>query len=117
MKALINATATRAQLLWDYLYETRRGYRANPCDVGAHAALHPVGRALSALGSLCACCSGARLLVVAIAAALAPVPTFAVLAVIMLWAGLRPKREEPELPEEDDQPINIEATVTYKDTP
>jgi hypothetical protein len=90
-------------------------YRFNPCDVGSHAALRPVGRALAGLVTYCPCCSGARVLIAAVAGALAPVPTLAVLAALMIWFGLRPAREEPQ--EEEDQPIIIQATVTYKDKP
>lgn len=115
MKAFINAIATRALLIWDYLYEVRQGYRVNPCDVGAHPALRPIGRALAGLVTHCPCCSGARVLVAAIAGALAPLPTLAILAAAMIWFGLRADRE-PQAPE-SEEPLDLEATVTYKDKP
>jgi hypothetical protein len=43
-------------------YERNGAYRANPCDYMAHDWLKPVGKFLTALGSECRCCSGARVL-------------------------------------------------------
>ena len=56
------------------LYEDQRLklWRFNPCDMGAARALRPLGRALRHLASECQCCSGARVLTVALAGYFAP---------------------------------------------
>jgi len=74
------------------LYEaTNRGYeagiyRANPCDLGTARWLRPFGRALRHLGSECGCCSGARVLAVAIGAAVAPMVVATIIGVWFLAA-------------------------------
>lgn len=50
-------------------------HRANPCDLGTVRALRPVGRAIARLGSDCRCCSGARVLGVAICGLVFPLAT------------------------------------------
>lgn len=64
------------------LYEDKQLYKANPCDLGTARWLRPFGRALRHLGSECTCCSGARVLAVAIGAAIAPM---VVSGLIVLW--------------------------------
>ena len=53
--------------------EESGAYRANPCDLGAAAILRPFGRALRHFASECACCSGARVLAVAVFSAAFPI--------------------------------------------
>jgi hypothetical protein len=51
---------------WLRLYEQGL-YAGNPCDAWASDWLKPVGKFLTALGSECQCCSGARVLCALIA--------------------------------------------------
>lgn len=66
MKALMDA--------WLWLYETAKLYKANPCDVGCFGWLAPLGWALSKMAVECPCCSGTRVIVLAVAVAVAPDP-------------------------------------------
>jgi hypothetical protein len=66
------------------LYETRKIYRANPCDAWAHSVLRPAGRALARLAGDCPCCAGARLGVAACLAAAWPVPTVVALGAALI---------------------------------
>lgn len=56
------------------LYEDRKLYRANPCDVESHRFIAPFGRALAHFGSYCACCSGTRVLAAVALTAAWPIP-------------------------------------------
>jgi hypothetical protein len=48
---------------WIFNFWEKRGlWRYNPCDAWAADWLKPVGKFLTALGSECRCCSGARVL-------------------------------------------------------
>lgn len=72
-----------------YEHPTLKPYRLNPCDVGAHPALQPLGRALAAIGSLCPCCSGARVIAAAALGAAFPTATLVALAAILVVAVIR----------------------------
>ena len=76
------------------IYEDYRLYRANPCDVGAHPVLHPIQRGLIALATDCPCCNGARILAVAIAAAVAPLYTLPFLAGVIIAGVFNSQPEE-----------------------
>ena len=68
MLAKLNELAQRA-------YHPGALHKANPCDLGGARWLRPFGRALRHLGSECGCCSGARVLFVALLALAAPTLT------------------------------------------
>lgn len=57
-------------------------YRLNPCDLGCARWLRPFGRAAKHFGSDCRCCSGSRVLAVALLAAIAPV---VIPVIVVLW--------------------------------
>jgi len=82
--------------LWHYLYETKRGYRFNPCDVQAFAALQPLGRALASVAGRCPCCAGARLLAATTAAALAPGATLTAAGALLVALTVRESFRKPE---------------------
>ncbi len=76
------------------LYEEYRLYRANPCDVGAHPILRPIQRGLIALATDCPCCNGARIIAVAIAAAVAPLYALSFLAGVIIAGAFGHSSEE-----------------------
>ena len=80
------------------IYEDYRLYRANPCDVGAHPILHPIlhpiQRGLIALATDCPCCNGARIIAVAIAAAVAPLYALSFLAGVIIAGAFDHSSEE-----------------------
>ena len=68
---------------WLHLYEKRRIYLLNPCDVDASPKIKPLGTTLALLGSHCKCCSGTRVLVALAVGALWPKVAA---GVIFCWA-------------------------------
>ncbi len=66
------------------LYEQHKIYQANPCDVGAAPLLRRLGYGISTLATTCRCCSGARVGVVAVLAALYPAATLITLAAVVV---------------------------------
>ena len=67
-----------------YEHPTLKPYRLNPCDVDAFPVLRPLGRALSAIGGLCPCCSGGRVLAAAALGAAFPTYTLVAAATILV---------------------------------
>ena len=62
-------------------------WRFNPCDAWAHGSLlRALGFAFALLGGTCPCCAGARLVGVAVLAALYPAYTFIALASFLVTA-------------------------------
>lgn len=76
------------------IYEDYRLYRANPCDVDAHPILHPIRRGLIALAIDCPCCNGARIIAVAIVAAVAPLYALSFLAGVIIAGAFDHSSEE-----------------------
>ena len=77
-----NFTAKLA-VFWHAVYETRKGYRLNPCDAGALTELKGLGQALAWLSVECPCCSGFRILAATVSGMV--LPWFVTTAVIILW--------------------------------
>jgi hypothetical protein len=72
--------------LYDYLYEDKKFYRANPCDFGAASLLRPLGRAFALLAGACPCCAGTRLVAAAVLASIYPTATLIALAAALVIA-------------------------------
>jgi hypothetical protein len=64
------------------VYEKLKLFKVNPCDFDAYAPLKPLGSALASLTVQCPCCTGARIVIAAVLAALWPLLTLGALA---LW--------------------------------
>jgi hypothetical protein len=62
------------------LYEEKKLYRFNPCDVDAFKFLQAYARALESLTSQCPCCNGARIVVAIVAAYWFPQATLGFIA-------------------------------------
>jgi hypothetical protein len=75
--------------LYDYLYEDKKLYRANPCDFGAASLLRPLGRAFALLAGTCPCCAGTRLVAAAVLAAVYPTATLVALAAALVITTVR----------------------------
>lgn len=72
-----------------YENETLKLWRFNPCDSWAAPVLKPIGRAVAKLTTDCPCCTGARILLAAVAGAYLPVATLATLGTLLVVLTIR----------------------------
>lgn len=77
------------------LYEDPRLklWRFNPCDYGAHRALHLLRAGFAHLSVDCRCCSGARVAAVAVAASFFPWATGAAIVALMAYGIVKEIRD------------------------
>lgn len=120
MNLLTIITGARAKLtqLRDRLqmqYENRNWWRYNPCDIGAMSFLRGMHEPLVMLTSRCACCTGARIVMAALAGVLLPTFTMAALALMAFLmvvygaaAAFDDQAQPPESqPDPDSEPSSI----------
>lgn len=86
------------------LYESKKLYLANFCDRDTFLLLQPLGRAVARFGSYCACCSGTRVLAVAVLMFFFPMITSYALAIIFVLALVFEISAGPNHEETKDSP-------------